>query len=664
MIVFLILFGFSTPAFTQVPKENYFGDGWDVLIRTHWNYEVVSHQKLDEPDCPPLNPVTLYSQVRVVLERDFVDYKLVKAVVPGQSPIYTWQMGKPDFLDLQQWDYSEILNSPFFRCDCRPKRWEERAPGLFLPTLLYLNPKGDFVSINPGVDILTSCRCYYKAKKIPYCDPDDTTRQEVSVKPYDFDGKLNYLFDQEPFTKLFFITPKDLETLIKEGYWKKTFTEVQPIGNVPSSLAGTEGLPTDILIDPSIQPWEPPKGYRVELVVEIFAEPRIVGPHYLANPNPKQIIEPVNNHITLRVDPIPGWQVGEIRPVDDPQWTRTGQYVKKLDQAPPPMPTLTLGPVKPGKVAFEIEWTSPKGKKGKSPPFEVTVVQLEFKKTQRCKGFDDGPERTTAPAVSLCTGVQKDIIEVTIEPRGTSVSTKLESKDPGSFSVSPQTFANFPQKIILNGIHKKRSLMSASIKADEDKFQKSAQMFVDVLDPSPLKVLPIVLATRTPITPHVDLMFNNAKEDLTQTCVELKRMPDHFLTHTQVPNYQDGPRLLYGGAGEEELKNFARQRLMKGQDLTAFFIPDIATEVVTPHGTVYEPNPHGYQTEVFIFAKTTSEYPHMFAHEIGHFLLKERYLAGSMDESLFHTQDPLMLMHYYLGDGCEIRQEEWRDLHP
>lgn len=647
-IVFLILFGFLAPAFTQVPKGNYFGESWDVVIRTHWNYEVASHQRLDEPECPALNPVTLNSSMKVVLARDFVDYKLIKAVVPGQSPIYEFQIGRPDFLDVQQWDYSEILESPFFRCQCRPKKWEETTPVLFLPPILPLNPKGDFAGINPGIEIFTSCRCHYKAKKIPYCDPDAITRQEVPVKPYDLDGKLNYLFEQEPFNKLFFITPKDLETLIKEGYWKKTFTEVRPMWDIPSSLEGTEGLPTDILIDPSTHPWDPPLAYQVELVVEILAEPRIHGPHYLAQPF--YTIQPTTNDITLQVDPIPGWQVSKIKPIGG--WEKAREFVHKADEEGPPKPSLTLEPASPGKVSFEIDWVSPKGKKGKSPPFEVTVVLLEFKRVERCEGYDDTLNFSPrVHAASLCEQKTKRI-EIEITPAGTAVTTELRPQNQSAFGASPPIFSNFPQEIVLNGYVPRETSLAAFIEVEEGKWQKAAELLVDVLTLTPLKVLPVTVYTPLNIAPmDVGGLFRVALDDMTQACKKIEQMATEHIDPTTVPGYTDGDVVDADSGNWRALVAYANQHFAQGREVTAFFVPDIQSAA--------QPNMVGFYNKETrsMFVEAYSGLPHLLAHEIGHHVFGKIYPES---ERRAHTKDSQQLMYQATSNNCEIRLDEWR----
>lgn len=600
-------------------------EDYDVMIHVSWNYSrEYLYQTPDE---------RVEEKFEFMAKKDYVG--LLRRSLKEISPNYWFDWTKPEPLLAQTIAYQSFSHSSEATTRCNLiQRKDKEDLGL---TGQGGELKNTLLAILDGAAVELTCHCISQHKTD---EGIETERETVECSSSEEMGLV--------------ITPNDLDQLLKEQYWSKTYSGFFEIDQMLTE-ADPKKLPQDKII--IIKP-EEGTTYRGEVKIEISLGPPITGPHYLAYR--KQNTGQTQNEITLRAEPLPEWQI--TSPIEI---KKGREFVEIVRQTSPPSPILTVKGKKPGKVELGMRWVSPKGKRGTSPPFELTVVQLEFKKTERCKGFDDGPERReSAPAVSVCTNAQKDIIEVTIEPKGVSIPTTLEPKDAASFSASPSSFSNFPRRVILTGILKKRSLLTAKVKIDETQTQTAAEMFVDVLDPSPLKVLPVVLTSREFITPHIDLMFNGAKEDLYQACVELKRMPNHFLAPAQVPRYQDGERLLYDGAGEEVLKNFARRKLMKGQDLTAFFVPDIATEVLTPQGPIYDPNPQGYQTEVFVFVKTTSDYPHLFAHEMGHFLFRDRYLSGSMDETNFHTQDSLMLMHYYTGDGCEIRQEEWRDLHP
>lgn len=601
-------------------------EDYDVVVRVSWNY---SREYLREG---PNEKVE--EKFEFMAKKDYVG--LLRRSLNKQAPNYWFDWTRPEPLDVQTVAFESLDDNPEARTQCNQAQWKD-VEDLGLTGQGGEVEKPLLVLLRPTVDLTCRCLTQYKDEKEGIWDTERST------------GECGRSDDMG-----LVLTPNDLDQLLKEHYWSKTYRGFFKVDQALAE-ADPKTLPEDKVI---VTQDEEGTFYRGEIKLEIFLEPQITGPHYLAHLNPKQTAPGGKNEITLRVSEIPNWHVEPILPVKG--WGFAQQFVKKEGETGAPAPTLTLAPVQPGKVLFEAKWTSPKGKKGKTKSFEVTVVELTFKKPTPCIGFDDTLDHPQVPAVSVCQVGEKQL-QIDIKPAGTSAPAKLEA-NTGGLTVTPNTFNQFPQPITLRGVHKTKTKLAAAIEVEPGKTQRSAELFVDVLEPLTLKIQPVVFETPLALTPDVDLMFNNSSKYLDQACVKIERLPVWKLTRTMVPDYQEGSTLLYNGTGQDVLKRYANERLNHGQDITAFFVPNIVTREVDASGNVsYIQNPHGFQIDKFVFAKTTSEFPNMLAHEIGHYLWKDMYASF---ESAVHTQDYEMLMHMYIGPGCEIRQREWREIHP
>lgn len=619
----------------------------EVAIRTDWDFGAAFHKgPYTSKDCPTWSPFQYQAKLSFSAQVDFVG--TIKRVFPEgekRPGLYWFEETEMDYLEINGFTYQAHLENKYDVTDCGAKRAENGEPILSLPDILVTEPEAKgmgHMGLNIGAK--TKCKGRFKTAKIPSCtDPDDL--QEVTKKTVSLDdlGMLAGL----PFLHpefLFLMTGKDFEQLFKEGFWEERY----PAGfrsemAFPPEEVAQFPVATMIVAHPFSE-WD----YRGEVKVEIDLEPRIRGPHYLAMPF--YTIERQTTDITLQVDPPRGWQVSQIKPIGG--WEKAREFVHKTHEEGPPRPSVTLEPASPGKVSFEIDWTSPKGEKGKSPPFEVTVVLLEFKRVERCDGYDDTLNFSTrVHAVSLCEQKTKRI-EIEITPSGTSVITELRPQNKSAFGAMPPIFSSFPQEIVLSGSLAKETTLAAFIEVEEGKWQKAAELSVDVLEPKTLKVLPVIVKTPLHIAPmDIDNLFGVAKRDMTQTCVEIEKMPVERLDATQIPGYTEGDVLDYEGAGWQALARHGKRHLSKGQEVTAFFLPEIRTNG--------DHTPAGFYNKATrsLFVDAHFGLPHVLSHEIGHHVFGHIYPES---EKRAHTKDAEQLMYYVTSNNCEIRIDEWR----
>lgn len=454
----------------------------------------------------------------------------------------------------------------------------------------------------------------------------------------------------------------DLDTLFKEGRLQKVFRQIHPI-DFESGMIHEKWwaqVPSDTLL--FFDPRSGNKYRNVEVTLEMMLGPAIEGPHYLALP--KQTIDLIENEISLEVKPIPGWKIGPIKPVGG--WKGGSDVVKEMRKT---ATSLTLAPLNPGRRQFEVEWTNPKGKAGKSEPFEVTVVLLEFDKEKKCDGFDD-VEAIPAPAVSMCQGREK-WIRLKSQPAIIDVETELLAGDVKGFHVSPDKFSGFsgdPKRIALLGKSQKSySMLTARIKIDEDHYQTAAQIYADSMEDRTIKILPIFLDSdpQALSPPDIAGMFNQAKHDLQQTCVTLDVLPMETIKPKDVPAFTGGDTVRYDLQNGDPLVDYSRKPShYRGQELTVFVVPFIAQAIQDEKGSPTEEldaNPLGFQYAdvVFISQASFSQYPHVMGHEIGHYIFKDMYVSL---EGAAHTPYNDMLMYHTSTEDCEIRQEEWRQV--
>lgn len=467
----------------------------------------------------------------------------------------------------------------------------------------------------------------------------------------------------------------DVETLYQEGYLSKAISSRHPVDFLsPGNLDPNRWLamPKEHLIVQDIRKGN--KYGRSEARVEFFLEPRIEGPHFIALPT--HTVDPEENAATLRADDIPNWQVSKIRPREG--WEKALQIVVRKNETGSPSPSLQLGAKKPGSVEFVVDWVNAKGKKGESRPHRVTVVKLNFQKLAGCIGFDNSLNTVNpvVPAMSACVkGDPKDTM-IDIQPKGTSIRTRLKKKGGSYFDVlggldvaSPESadskgepeFETFPQYLLVRGKKKGEGLLSAFVEVDKDQWQHAADLMVDVLNPWNVDILPVVLLKPPPVVlPSVDTLFDGAQKTMDQACVKVKKwLPTEEVDYTQIPDYTEGDELVYGGAGTGHIE-FELRKKFGGweQDVTAVWVPDIVT--IQSGGQKKKGNPLGFLQGDFIFLRYFNNYPHVFAHEIGHYLFGEIY---SSLEGMYHTEDPAMLMYHHAASNCEIRQIEWRKAH-
>lgn len=456
---------------------------------------------------------------------------------------------------------------------------------------------------------------------------------------------------------------EDIDTLYKKGRLQKVFHQTQGTDFESEKIRPEwwAQIPPDTLLF-----WDPMNGNKygnVEVTLEMMLGPAIEGPHYIALP--KQTIDLIENEITLEVKPVPGWKIGPIKPVEG--WKGNVDVVKEKRRT---SSSLTLAPLNPGRKLFEVEWTNPKGKTGKSEPFEVTVVLLEFEKEKKCNGFDD-VEAIPAPAVSLCQGKEK-WIRLKSQPAIVDVETELLAQDAKGFHVSPDKFSGFSgdskRVALLGKTPKSYSILTARIKIDdEDHYQTAAQIYVDSMKDRLIKMLPIFLDSdpEALAPPDVTGMFSQAKKDLEQTCVTLDLLPMETIQLADVPAFTGGDTVRYDLENSDPLVDYSRKPSHhRGQELTAFVVPFIAQAIKDDRGNPteeLEANPLGFQYSdvVFISQASFSQYPHVMGHEIGHYIFKDMYVSL---EGVAHTPYNDMLMYHTSTEDCEIRQEEWRQV--
>lgn len=454
----------------------------------------------------------------------------------------------------------------------------------------------------------------------------------------------------------------DMDTLFKEGRLQRVFRQIHPV-DFEAEMMRPEWwaqVPSDTLLF-----YDPRNGNKykdVEVTLEMMLGPAIEGPHYLALP--QQTIDLIENEITLKVQPIPGWKIGPIQPVGG--WKGDSDLVKKIRET---SNSLTLAPLNPGQRLFEVEWTNPKGKMGKSEPFEVTVVLLEFEKEKKCDGFDN-VEAIPAPAVSMCQGKEKSI-RLKSQPAIIDVETGLLPADTKGFQVSPDKFPGFsgePKKIFLLGKSPKSySLLTARIKIDEDRYQTAAQIYADSMKNRAIQILPIFLDSdpQALAQPDVEGMFKQAKKDLQQTCVTLDVLSMETIQSSDVPAFTGGDTVRYDLQNWNPLVDYSRKPSHhRGQELTVFIVPFIAQAVKDETGSPteeLETNPLGFQDNDTLFISQASfpQHLHVLGHEIGHYLFKDMYVSL---EGSAHTIYSDMLMYDIITEDCEIRQEEWRQV--
>ncbi|MDO8528044.1 MAG: hypothetical protein Q7T03_10220 [Deltaproteobacteria bacterium] len=460
------------------------------------------------------------------------------------------------------------------------------------------------------------------------------------------------------------LSKDDLDALIKKGYWEKTFDQ-KYLADVNAVIggAGWPGAPlySLVLLDP-----QKSGNYRdTQVHIEILLSPRIKGPHFAAFP--KQTLHLLDNYVTLKAESVPGWQVSDIKPKEG--WAVASKYVRKVPGASSSGSTLQLAPLAPGKIHFEVDWTSPTGKKGKSDPFEFTVVQLEFKKEGNCNGFDD-VESDPVPTASICVGKDKNVLLEAL-PRGVQVETRLEAADRNAFQITPQTVPGFsaePQKITLQGISPKQdSTLTAKIKIgdDDEEYQVAAQIITDTLKMRDIKVLPFFLDSDplSLVPPRINDMFNQAKTDLKQACVTLDVLPTETLKPKEVPSYLGGASIRYDLENWKPLVDYSRKLANhKDQELTVFIVPLIVTQKVDAKGNMTQDiNPLGFQNADYVFVSEASfpQHIHVLGHEIGHYIFKDMYVSL---EGSTHTDFSDMLMYHTSSKKCEIHHEEWRNI--
>lgn len=452
------------------------------------------------------------------------------------------------------------------------------------------------------------------------------------------------------------MTKKDFETLVRDGYWTKTYPGVEKI-HAPAPAP--DKLPTDVLI--SYSP-APELAYAGHLRIEIFLEPRIEGPHYAAVPLYTRPPQP-DNAVTLKVREYPGWKVKKIRPVG-----KVDKVVAVGLATPPPMPTLSLHPKAPGTAQFEIEWTGPRGNTGKSKPFDLTVVQLEFKEAKPCTGFDDRRETTDpmVPALSVC--LEKEDARKTnldILPAGTQIKSRLKVDMAGAFTPSPENdITEYPKTITIKGNKKAMATMTAEVEIDKGVWQKAADLFVDVLPVRELKIQPVLYNYFDFEPPELPLL--NVESDLHQACVKpiwlpLKRLsPAELQDQLKLPDDTGINPVMCGERTESAFGQYATETSTpEDWELTAFFVPSILSTTPQPGG---KPplSVGGFQWNKYFISIVPDATKHIASHEVGHYLFGEIY---SSMEGAYHTSYPEMLMYHVTATQCDIYQNEWRKAH-
>ncbi len=588
----------------------------EVVIRTHWDY-AGDYKFQFTPDS------LLKSHRRIIANRDFQG-RMWKTLPETNVGIvdYGFDTLTPDRLSvLQATGYTLIEGKgPGTRCDVT--EWKE-GPGHMgvMGTAMH----GLLMQVDPGVQTPGVCKNHLGREKTDY---------------------PTAIFENPPLW--FVLTTADFEQLAKEGRIERDYSGSMTY-SPGMNLSSVGNHLINLATDSSLKDWS----FQGGLHVEIMSSPVISGPHFLALPTYTLALP--DNKITLRAKTPQGWRVEKITPIGG--WEHAEKIIHHYMDMPGEEPTLILTPVSPGKVSFEAEWTSPKGRHGKSPSFDVTVVQLRFDKTDVCQGVDDSEDRINFPVygVSACVDVQK-MIKVDILPKGTQLNTRVDV--PAAMKVDEKEWSRYPHSMILQGLRPSNEILHAKVMIDKDDWQSAADLSVDVLKMRHIKVLPVLLNPDNPRlnTSDGSEYFSTGNDDMKQLCVVMDRMFPVPLEGKQVAGYADGDSVVYDGPGAEALKSYAQQHFKVGQEITAFFVPNIST----PSGSVSGGQVVGFQRDDTVFVATDNAFPHILSHEVGHYLFSDMYVSL---EGMYHTHDAHMIMYHDAGSGCEFRQKEWRKAH-
>lgn len=580
----------------------------DIIIKTHWDF-AGDYKAQWTPD------VMIKSHRHIIADRDFMGriWKTLPEANRGQTD-YGFDAVTPDTLSVQQASGQTIIEGKGGGARCDVTEWKEGVASLGGNGTAQ---RGILVGVDPGIRTPGVCK-----------DP-------MVKGPTDHP---TLILDAPPLS--FVMTRADFEMFEKEGRIEREYSgsvvyregmDLLTVGNRLVNMAS----------DSRLKDWS----YQGTLHVEILSSPVISGPHFLALA--PDTLGLTDNQIILRSHTPKGWQVGKITPVGG--WGTASKIVKRYMEIPGSEQQLILKPVAPGRVKFQVEWTSPKGKHGKSPVFEVTVVQLKFKKKEICQGFDDSNDRVNLPVdgASLCTELPKTVA-VEIQPAGTHIETRLVV--PPAIKVMGDTQWNaFPHDVVMQGLRASNEILHMEVLVDKDKWQLATDLSVDALKTRHIKVLPVILNPDPLELDPGSEFFSVSNDDMRQLCVVLDKMHPVPLQDRNVPGYTEGGNIQYMGSGAPLLSQYARDHMNVGQEVTAYFVPVIiGSEVI------------GFQDGNVVYVMRSAVDPHVLSHEIGHYLLGEMYTSL---EGSYHTTDAKMIMYHNAGSGCEFRQKEWRKAH-
>ncbi|MDD5672385.1 MAG: hypothetical protein PHN49_12190, partial [Candidatus Omnitrophica bacterium] len=426
------------------------------------------------------------------------------------------------------------------------------------------------------------------------------------VKNMQTPGSLWQVYEHPPLW--FRMTQDDVNRLIDKGYWSKTVSGVKRPGG--RALLELGKLSADTLTCYDLYPGNK---YEASLTVEMFLEPSILGPHYMAHP--VQVTEPAPpNRVVLSVPDFPGYTVSAIEPVDG--WDKAEEFVKKENETPPPAPTLTLAPKKPGKVDFKIKWTNKENKKGESPPFDMNVVELRFNEGSPCSGFDDvrhfgvcgtdmGKTDMKFGAVSVCENAEN---QIWLEAKSGSASfkTKLQMDAKDFVEPMPDELIAYPAFVTLKGIKAGDSQnplrLEAKVEIEPDRYQTAAQLDVYPLKVRTLRVKPIVqdpIGNQAVPFPAKAIM-EQTNNLLKQVCVKLDIAEPSIFKSSDFPdNSYVGEVTLTNYPPDKPawktLRDYGRQRY-PGYEIYVFFLNRIAdASVVNDFG---KPNVNWQEDEL------------------------------------------------------------------